>query len=68
MRLDQKDLNGKLRAMKINYSKGCVKLREAFFRWKRETRYHKEHQVMAFAAGYNAALADMKKESKLTAE
>ena len=53
--------------MNINYHAGCHKLREAYFKWRDSTKYIKQHSVVSFTAGYNAALADAKANaSKLT--
>jgi hypothetical protein len=52
--------------MKINYTAGLHKVREAYFKWRDAHPYIKA-SVMSFTAGYNAALADMKaNESKPT--
>lgn len=44
--------------MSINYTAGCHKLREAYFKWRATVPWIR-HSVASFAAGYNAALEDM---------
>jgi len=41
--------------MNINYEAGGDKTREAFFKWKKHTKYHTTHCPISFVAGYNAA-------------
>lgn len=54
--------------MNINYHAGCHKLREAYFKWRNSTKYIKQHSVVSFTAGYNAALADIKENARLKTE
>jgi hypothetical protein len=42
--------------MSINYRKGGVEVRNAYMEWKR-TEANASHNVPAFVAGFNAALA-----------
>jgi hypothetical protein len=53
--------------MKINYTAGLHKVREAYFKWRDAHPYIKA-SVMSFTAGYNAALADMKAKTEPKAE
>ena len=53
--------------MKINYTAGLHKVREAYFKWRDAHPYIKA-SVMSFTAGYNAALADMKAKNEPKAE
>lgn len=50
---------------KINYEKGSKKLKDAFFKYKKEVTHREIRSVMDFAAGYNAASEEFKKQKKL---
>jgi hypothetical protein len=64
--LDFCNSSTKLASMKINYTAGLHKVREAYFKWRDAHPYIKA-SVMSFTAGYNAALAEIKANaSKLT--
>jgi hypothetical protein len=53
--------------MKINYTAGLHKVREAYFKWRNAHPYIKA-SVMSFTAGYNAALADIKANAQAKTE